>query len=119
MSNHYSTKKFITGLIFGSLAGVAAAMLYAPQSGDDTRRMIRTSALDAKVRAQDGLRTAQEQITTKVGDVQARATGMVQGITDETRSRAQRLKEIGQEVLHEQKDSLQRGASEAQDVIQS
>jgi len=37
---------FIAGLILGGLVGAVAMLLYAPQSGEETRRQIREGALD-------------------------------------------------------------------------
>lgn len=112
-TNH--TMKFITGLIFGGLAGVAAAMLYAPQSGDETREMIRNTAMDASVRTRDTLRQAQEQVAHKAEEVQQR----VGSIADETRRKASRLKDVGSEMVNEQRSNLEEGLDEAQDVVNS
>lgn len=107
--------KFITGLLIGGLAGAAAAMLYAPQSGDDTRQMIRNTALDAKVRAQDTLQKAQDQVSSTVDDVQQRVSSM----TDEMRSKASKLKDVGSDMMQEQRSTLKSGMNEAEDIARS
>ena len=107
--------KFITGLIIGGLAGAAAAMLYAPQSGDDTRQMIRNTALDAKVRAQDTLRQAQDQVSNTIGDVQQRVNSMA----DETRRKVSRIKDVGEDMVQQQRSTFEAGISEAEDIARS
>ena len=50
-SNAGSTTKFITGLILGAVIGAAVALLYAPQSGRETRRMVKEKASAIKEQA--------------------------------------------------------------------
>lgn len=115
MERNKHMMKFITGLLLGGLAGAAAAMLFAPQSGDDTRQMIRNTALDAKVRAQDTLRQAQDQVSSKVEDVQQRVSSM----TDDVRSKASRLKDVGSDMMKDQRSSFETGMSGAEDIVRS
>jgi gas vesicle protein len=49
--NRDSSAGFFTGLIVGALIGGAMALLYAPQSGPETRRMVKEKALEAKEKA--------------------------------------------------------------------
>jgi gas vesicle protein len=46
--NKDSTEGFITGLIIGALAGVVVGFLYAPQSGTETRRIVKEKASTLK-----------------------------------------------------------------------
>ena len=45
---------FVAGFLIGALAGAAAALLFAPQSGDDTRVLIREKGIELRDQA-DGL----------------------------------------------------------------
>jgi gas vesicle protein len=49
--NKDSTEGFITGLIIGALAGVVVGFLYAPQSGTETRKIVKEKATTLKERA--------------------------------------------------------------------
>jgi gas vesicle protein len=116
--------KFISGLIFGSLAGVAAAMLYAPQSGDETRRMIRNTAMDASVRTRDTLHQVQDQVQNKVGEVQQRVGSKVEEVqhrvgevADEVRSKASRMKGVTEDVLQRHEENMETGRSQGEDII--
>ena len=42
---------FALGLLTGAMIGLAVGLLYAPQSGEETRRMLREKADDAKEKA--------------------------------------------------------------------
>ena len=42
---------FLAGFVIGSLVGAAAALLLAPQSGEQTRTMIRDKSIELKDRA--------------------------------------------------------------------
>ena len=44
---------FLTGLLFGALAGLGAMMLFAPQSGKRTRIQIEGKSIELKNRATD------------------------------------------------------------------
>ena len=70
---------FLIGLILGGLIGAAVALLYAPQSGEETRAAIRDKSIELKEQAMEQatiLRDqAQQQLTSlqqQVSDLQAR-----------------------------------------------
>ncbi len=50
-SNDFVT--FFAGMVIGGLVGAAAAMLLAPQSGEETRAMIRDKSIELKDKAVD------------------------------------------------------------------
>jgi gas vesicle protein len=47
------TRPFLSGLLLGTLIGAGLALLFAPQSGADTRRLIRRKARRLAAEAQD------------------------------------------------------------------
>lgn len=53
MSDHENGKSFAAGLLLGALIGAGVALLFAPQSGEDTRRLIRKRAKRFASDAQD------------------------------------------------------------------
>lgn len=44
MSENGDAKGFAVGLVLGALIGAGMALLFAPQSGEDTRRLLRRRA---------------------------------------------------------------------------
>lgn len=66
---------FITGFIIGALLGGVAAALFAPQSGEDTRELVREHGLELKNRAEDAVQRAQVIASETLARVQATARG--------------------------------------------
>jgi gas vesicle protein len=52
-SDHGDTRPFAAGLILGALIGAGVALLLAPQSGEETRRLLRRRAKKVAGAAQD------------------------------------------------------------------
>ena len=48
-----SDSKFVVGFIIGIMTGMAIAVLLAPQSGDETRKLIKEKVTDAGGRVRD------------------------------------------------------------------
>jgi gas vesicle protein len=68
MFNLTTLKAYLTGFTMGSLIAAATALLYAPNSGADTRHLLRARSKEAKNRAQELVRETQQnanQILTK------------------------------------------------------
>jgi gas vesicle protein len=70
MGERVSGVDFMAGFVVGALVGAAAALLFAPQSGEEMRTMIRDKGIEIKERADelgvDARRRAEElQIQAK------------------------------------------------------
>lgn len=71
---------FFAGLILGGLIGAGIALLYAPQSGEETRKLLKKKALEAKKKAlelkeeaAERLKEAKKEAKLKVEDFKKRA----------------------------------------------
>ena len=53
MADNKCTGDFIAGFLVGALVGAAAAVLLAPQSGEETRTMIREKGVELGQRAEE------------------------------------------------------------------
>jgi gas vesicle protein len=61
---------FLAGFLIGGLIGAAAALLIAPQSGEETRTVIKTKSIELKDRAvteATGLRSKAEEYARQRG----------------------------------------------------
>jgi gas vesicle protein len=61
--NDNSIGAFLAGIFIGGLVGAAAALLLAPQSGEETREQIREKSIELRDRAEVTL----EEARTRVG----------------------------------------------------
>jgi gas vesicle protein len=64
--NKDSTEGFITGLIIGALAGIVVGFLYAPQSGSETRRVVKEKAATLKDRASTAAGKVKDAVQSRV-----------------------------------------------------
>jgi gas vesicle protein len=63
---------FFAGLLIGGLVGAAAALLLAPQSGEETRIMIKDKGIELKDRANEASEKARTRVDTAVGDLRVK-----------------------------------------------
>ena len=82
---------FVGGLVLGTIIGGVAAILKAPRSGEDTRRMIK-----------DKSREAQDEIRQSVDDARARAEQMLA----EAKSRADEIRQQTERALNRRKAAV-------------
>jgi gas vesicle protein len=104
---------FLAGFIIGGLAGAAAALLLAPQSGEETRVLIREKGIELKDRAVETYEETLARAERALDEARVKAEQAI----DETRIRAEELASLakekasdlqqrGQVVLEEQKNRI-------------
>jgi len=92
-SNDFVT--FFAGMMIGGLVGAAAAMLMAPQSGEETRAMIRDKSIelkdkavdvgqDVQLRAEKALETTTAKLEDVVDDLKSRTDELAKVISKES-----------------------------------
>lgn len=104
---------FFAGFLVGVLVGAAAALLFAPQAGEETRTLIRDKGIELRERADDlsgeARKRAEElqgQVKGKAGELQTK----VQEAVDEGKTAATKKKE----ELLSQLDAGQPAATDVQ-----
>lgn len=90
-----NTKNMLIGLLIGGLAGAAAMLLIAPQSGEKTRGLIRQKSIQLRDQTTATVKGALEQVRIETEDV---TTGV--------REKAGELKHLGQDKLVKQLDRV-------------
>ena len=81
-SNDFVT--FFAGMVIGGLVGAAAAMLLAPQSGEETRAMIRDKSIELKDKAVDAGQEAQLRAEKALEATRAQLDGAVRDLRSRT-----------------------------------
>lgn len=64
--NRETSNGFFSGLILGVVVGAAVALLYAPQPGAETRRMVKEKALEVKEKAAKTASKIKESVSSVV-----------------------------------------------------
>lgn len=80
---------YLAGFLIGGLVGAATALLLAPQSGVETREMIRDKSIELKEKAADSAEEALTRATKAMDDTRNRLVTVV----DDLRSRVEDLTE--------------------------
>ncbi|MDF1498932.1 MAG: YtxH domain-containing protein [Anaerolineales bacterium] len=94
---------FVTGFLFGGLVGAAVALLMAPQSGEETRELIRVKGIELKEQVEDTAEETIGKVEKAADDARVRA----EKFADDARTRAEDLQKRGQVILDEQKSRIE------------
>jgi len=78
---------FLVGFIVGGLTGAVVSLLFAPQSGEETRALIRDKSIELRDRAAE---TAEEALARAEGAA-AEARARAEELAKQARSRAEDL----------------------------
>lgn len=92
-SNDFLT--FFAGMVIGGLVGAATALMLAPQSGEDTRALIRDRSIELKdkaveygqdmqLRAEKALEDTREQLEVVMDDLRERTDELTKVISRES-----------------------------------
>lgn len=110
MSDSSDFGNFFAGFIMGGLIGAAVALLLAPQSGEETRMIIKDKSIELKDKAVEYGQDAKMRAEAAMVDARARAVTAIEDLrvrTDEyarvTKERVAGVQPAGPVVLEEQK----------------
>lgn len=98
---------FLVGFIVGGLTGAVAALLLAPQSGEETRTIIKERAIELKDKASESLGEVYSQAEAAANEAVRKAEALLA----QAKQTAAELQEKGAVVLEEQKARLSKTAS--------
>ncbi len=120
MSRDNEFANFLAGFIIGGLVGAATALLMAPQSGEETRAVIKEKSIeikdkavvtaeDARARAERALEDARIKAEEAVSEVRTRADEVARL----SKERASELGQRGQILLDESKSKVRQTVKKA------
>jgi len=92
---------FLVGFIVGGLSGAVVALLFAPQSGEETRMLIKDKSIELRDRAQQTAEEAVARAEAAAAEARARADEL-----------AAQLRDRGHEVMDDVRERG-KGAMEA------
>jgi gas vesicle protein len=94
MSERDEFGAFLVGFIVGGLSGAIVALLFAPQSGEETRAFIKDKSIELRDKAQITAEEALARAEAAAADARARADELAkelrergQGVVDDVRER--------------------------------
>lgn len=102
MSDRDEFGAFLVGFIVGGLSGAVVALLFAPQSGEETRALIKDKSIELRDKAQISAEEAIARAEAVAADARARADEL-----------ARQLRERGQVVV----DDVRERGKTAMDAV--
>lgn len=103
MSDDSHGWEFFTGFLLGTVVGAAAALLLAPQTGEETREVIRERGIELQGR---------------MGQTTEEARSRAADLASEARSRAADAQDRSRTLLAEQKSRLQEALDQGKEAAQ-
>ncbi|MEX2143734.1 MAG: YtxH domain-containing protein [Anaerolineales bacterium] len=88
---------FLSGLLMGGIIGAAVALLMAPQSGEETRKLIRERSIELRDMGSDALEKAAAEARAKANEL----TKLAREQTAELRGRAEQLVNRGEAAVED------------------
>src|SRR5512136_1243201 len=90
---------FFAGFVIGGLVGAAAALVLAPQSGEETRAQIRQRGIELRDQAVEGADEARKRLD----DAALQARHQAEKLAEEAKTKAGEIQQRGKLILEEQK----------------
>jgi gas vesicle protein len=103
---------FLMGFIAGGIAGAIATVLYAPKSGEETRRVLRDKKDDLIEKANVSMDEAYKQAEIVAKD----ARGMFDDFSSNTKSYAEEWSKKGRDHFEEGKEKIKGTINKAADA---
>lgn len=105
MADNTGSVDFLAGFLVGALVGAAAALLLAPQSGEDTRTQLRDKGVELgqraeelQIQAKDRAEELQIQAKDRADEMQLKMKQAIdEGKTTATKKKEELLAQVGQE----------------------
>ena len=102
MSRDGGSVDFLAGFIVGGLVGAAVALIFAPQSGDETRARLRERGIELRDSAEGLSAEARKRAEELAGGVQERS----KVVLEHQKTRLQEAIEEGKQAASRKKEEL-------------
>jgi gas vesicle protein len=99
MSDRDEFGAFLVGFIVGGLSGAVVALLFAPQSGEETRALIKDKSIELRDRAQISAEEAIARAEAVAADARARADELAKQLRDRGQVVVDDVRERGKSAM--------------------
>ena len=90
---------FLVGFIVGGLTGAVVSLLFAPQSGEETRALIRDKSIELRDRAADTAEEALSRAEAAAAEARQRADELAKVARQRADELAKEMKARGQDAM--------------------
>jgi len=113
MSDRDEFGAFLVGFIVGGLSGAVVALLFAPQTGEETRALIKDKSIELRDRAQITAEEAIARAEAVAADARARADDLARQLRERGHEVADTVRERGQSAMDAVRRTSKKAADEA------
>jgi gas vesicle protein len=99
MSDRDEFGAFLVGFIVGGLSGAVVALLFAPQSGEETRALIKDKSIELRDRAQMSAEEAIARAEAAAADARARADELAKQLRERGQVMVDDVRERGKSAM--------------------
>ncbi len=99
MSERDEFGAFLVGFVVGGLTGAVVALLFAPQSGEETRALIKDKSIELRDKAQMSAEEAYHRAEQMASDARVRADELAKEAKERATELANEVRERGKTAL--------------------
>ncbi len=99
MSERDEFGAFLVGFIVGGLTGAVVALLFAPQSGEETRALIKDKSIELRDKAQISAEEAYHRAEKLAADARVRADELAKEAKERAAELANEVRERGKTAI--------------------
>lgn len=111
MSERDEFGAFLVGFIVGGLTGAVVALLFAPQSGEETRAVIKERSIELRDRAAEEAEAAWKRAEETALEARAKAEELLKQAQAQSEEITLKAREKGQELVETAKETVKKAAS--------
>jgi gas vesicle protein len=108
MSEHDEFGAFLVGFIVGGLTGAVAALLFAPQSGEETRAVIKERSIELRDKASEEAESAWKRAETAANEAREKADELTKQVRAQSEEITLKARKRGEELVETTKESVKK-----------
>lgn len=108
MSDRDEFGAFLVGFIVGGLSGAVVALLFAPQSGEETRALIKDKSIELRDKAQISAEEAIARAEAAAADARARADELARQLRERGHVVVEDVRERGKTAVDAVRSKIKR-----------